>query len=404
MPALTEKNILLIVTGGIAAYKALELVRRLRDVGNSPRVIMTNAAQQFVGPLSFQALSGNPVHTNLLDPEAEAGMGHIELARWAELIVVAPASANFIARLAIGFADDLASTVCLASSAEIIVAPAMNQQMWLNEATQRNIKLLTERHIKIVGPGSGYQACGEVGPGRLVDLDEIFAALINPTGAAILAGRRVMITAGPTQEAIDPVRYVSNRSSGKMGYALAEAALTAGAEVTLVSGPTNLSAPPGVTLASVVSADDMYQTVVSNLPGQDIFIAAAAVADYTFATPLAKKKKKSSADLTLTLTPTQDILKAVSALSKRPFCVGFAAETDDVVANARDKLQRKSLDMIAANDVSDKTIGFDSDHNELLVLWPGGEAHLPNASKRQIAAQLINIIAERHAKVTKVSD
>lgn len=406
-----NNNILLIVTGGIAAYKALELVRLLRDSSHQVRVVMTEAAQQFVGPLSFQALSGNPVMSELLDADAEAGMGHIELARWAGLVAVVPASADFIARMAHGIADDLASTICLATDAPVFVAPAMNQQMWRNAATQANIATLQSRAITIIGPASGTQACGDVGFGRLSEPQEIWQSLVKYAGtvgikpgtlpgalAGALAGANVLITAGPTQEAIDPVRYVSNRSSGKMGYALARSALEAGASVTLVSGPTSLRAPSKANLVPVVSAADMYQAVMNNLSNVDIFIAAAAVADYTISQPSSQKRKKSTDELHLTLTSTQDILKAVAGLESPPFCVGFAAETQNLASNASDKLRKKSLDMIAANDVSNKAIGFDSDDNEMLVLWHGGEKRLRLAHKDEIARQLIQLIAMRHAE------
>ena len=391
-----NKQIVLIVTGGIAAYKALELVRQLRELGHEVRVVMTAAARQFVGPLSFQALSGHPVRDELLDADAESGMGHIELARWAEQIIVAPASADFIARLAHGLCDDLASTLCLATAAPLLVAPAMNQQMWRHPATEHNTKLLQSRGATIVGPDSGFQACGETGPGRLVDVAQIVAALREQNQPAVLAGKRVLITAGPTQEAIDPVRYITNRSSGKMGYAIATQAAAAGAEVTLVTGPTALPKPP-VEVVPVTSAHDMYEAVLSKVAQTDIFISAAAVADYTFDQPATQKRKKSATELNLTLTATQDILQAVASSKPRPFCVGFAAETEDLASNAQSKLQRKSLDMIAANDVSDKSIGFDSDNNELLVLWPGGKEHLAHAGKGEIARQLIALIAARFA-------
>ena len=392
----THKNIVLIVTGGIAAYKALELVRQLRDGGGEIQVVMTAAAQQFVAPLSFQALSGNAVHTELLDADAEAGMGHIELARWADHVVVAPASADFIARIAHGLADDLATTLCLATAAPVLIAPAMNQQMWLNEATQNNLSVLKSRGLAVIGPDSGSQACGEVGPGRLVELSQIVSVVLASGDQKLLAGKRVLITAGPTQEAIDPVRYITNRSSGKMGYALAKAAAGAGAEVSLVTGPTSLP-KPDVEVIAVVSADDMFEAVMAKVAEADIFISAAAVADYTFHDPATEKRKKSATELNLTLTATQDILQAVSASEQRPFCVGFAAETQNVSANAKSKLERKSLDMIAANDVSDSSIGFDSDNNEITVFWEGGEQHLANASKTEIAQQLIGLIAERFA-------
>lgn len=397
MKSRTNKNILLIVTGGIAAYKALELVRLLRDASCQIRVVMTAAAQQFVGPLSFQALSGNPVMSDLLDAEAEAGMGHIELARWADLIVVAPASADFIAKMAAGLADDLASTVCLACAAPTLVAPAMNQQMWDNAATKSNIRTLQARGIGIVGPASGVQACGDVGFGRLTEPELIAASIAGHFSSGSLSGKTVMITAGPTQEALDPVRYVSNRSSGKMGYALASAALEAGARVILVSGPTHITVPSKVTLISVISAEDMLRAVMENLNEVDVFIGAAAVADYTFSEPAAQKRKKSADELNLTLTATQDILKTVASLEKRPYCVGFSAETENLIKNARAKLQRKSLDMIAANDVSNESIGFDSDNNEMIVLWSDGERRLQFAHKDEIARQLVALIASHVA-------
>ncbi len=395
MNSLNNKNIVLIVTGGIAAYKALELVRLVSDQGGEIRVVMTQAAQQFVGPLSFQALSGNPVMSELLDADAEAGMGHIELARWADLIAVVPASADFIAKMANGLADDLASTLYLASAAAVYVAPAMNQQMWRNSATQANIATLQARGVQIIGPASGSQACGDVGFGRLEEPAAIAAKMAAHFEQGVLEGKTVMITAGPTQEAIDPVRYVSNRSSGKMGYALADAALEGGARVILVSGPTHLDAPARAQLIPIVSAGEMLEAVLSSLDEVDIFIAAAAVADYTFSEPAQQKRKKSADELNLTLTATQDILKSVAGAENRPFCVGFAAETENLVENARGKLQRKSLDMIAANDVSNQNIGFDSDNNEMTVLWGDGEKRLQLAPKREIARQLVKLIASR---------
>jgi phosphopantothenoylcysteine decarboxylase/phosphopantothenate--cysteine ligase len=373
----TPKHVLLIVTGGIAAYKALEVVRRLSEAGAAVRVVMTPAAQRFVTPLSFQALSGEPVHCDLLDERAEAAMGHIELARWADIVVVAPASADFLARLRGGLADDLASTLCLATTAPLLVAPAMNQQMWQNAATVANLAVLRERGIAVVGPADGAQACGETGPGRLVEPDDIAAAALAHFEPPLLAHTRIIVTAGPTQEAIDPVRYISNRSSGKMGYAVAAAAAAAGSEVTLVSGPTALQPPRFVTVLRVISAAEMFDAVASVIDGADIFISAAAA-------------------LSLTLTPTQDILHSVTARPNPPFAVGFAAETDNLIANARSKLERKSLDMIAANIVGVEGVGFDSNDNELHVLWNGGEARLARAPKVAIARQLIALVADRY--------
>jgi len=396
MSQLQSKRVLLIVTGGIAAYKALELVRRLGDAGAAVRVVMTDAAQRFVTPLSFQALSGQPVHTDLLDERAEAAMGHIELSRWADLVVVAPASANFIARLRAGIADDLASTLCLATTAPILLAPAMNHQMWQNPATQDNLSALLARGMRVVGPASGAQACGETGPGRLAEPQDIVTAIALPFTEPLLDGVQVVVTAGPTQEAIDPVRYITNRSSGKMGYAVAAAAVEAGANVTLISGPTALSPPRLVDAMRVLTAAEMHDAVSRVIDSADIFIATAAVADYRVQQPATSKQKKKAESLSLTLTPTQDILHSVTARENPPFAVGFAAETDNLLDNARSKLERKSLDMIAANIVGVEGVGFDSNDNELHVLWPGGEERLARAPKVAIARQLVQLVAEHY--------
>ena len=382
----------------------LEFVRRARDSGAEVRVVMTAAAQEFVTPLSFQALSGHPVHCELLDAAAEAGMGHIELARWAEQIVVAPASADFMARLRSGMADDLATTVCLASAAPLLLVPAMNQQMWRNAATQENYQALKSRGIDFIGPASGSQACGDVGPGRMVEIAEILDALAASRSGDVLSGLKVLITAGPTQEPIDPVRYISNRSSGKMGYAIANAARRAGATVTLVTGPTKLTVPEGVDAVSVITAAEMFDAVMECASAQDIFVSTAAVADYTIEDPSNEKRKKSQSALELTLQPTQDILKAVAALENPPFTVGFAAETQNVRDNARAKMVRKGLSMIAANDVSDARIGFDSDENELEVYWTDGEKRLEVSSKENIARQLVMLIAERFRVETNITE
>jgi len=388
-----SKSVVLIVSGGIAAYKALDIVRRLRNVGASVRVVMTAAAQQFVGQLSFQALSGQPVHTDLLDPQAEAAMGHIELARWADIIVVAPATADFIARLRSGMANDLATTICLASRAPLLLAPAMNQQMWHHDATQENVAALTARGVMFCGPESGFQACGETGLGRMAEPEAVVAAVVGQVASGLLSGLRVMITAGPTQEAIDPVRYLSNRSSGKMGYAIARAAWEAGAQVALISGPVALEPPAGVATTAVVSANDMYVAVMETIATVDIFVACAAVADYEIAAPAAHKRKKNDASMNLTLTPTRDILSGVTALSEPPFAVGFAAETEKLLEYARSKLEKKSLDMIAANEVGAKGRGFESDENELHVLWNDGEQRLVKAPKDILAKKLVGLIA-----------
>jgi phosphopantothenoylcysteine decarboxylase/phosphopantothenate--cysteine ligase len=394
--AMHGKRILLGVTGGIAAYKSADLVRRLIDQGAQVQVVMTAGAREFITPATFQALSGRPVRTDLWDAAAEAAMGHIELARWAELVLVAPASADFLARLAHGLADDLLSTLCLATAAPIAVAPAMNQLMWRNAATRSNVELLTTRGVRLIGPAVGEQACGEHGPGRLLEPIEIvsqIAPLLAPAGP--LVGRRVLLTAGPTRECIDPVRFVSNRSSGKMGFAMAQAMRAAGAEVVLISGPVFLPTPPGVRRIDVESAEQMHAAVQSELPGTAIFIGTAAVADYRPVACAAQKIKKNSETLALELTRTTDILSQVSASAQRPFMVGFAAETNAVEHYARAKLLAKNLDVIAANEVG-HTKAFDCDDNSLLVLWRGGRVELPVASKYELARALTSVIVEQY--------
>ena len=392
-----DKHILLGVTGGIAAYKSAELVRRLVERGAQVQVVMTAAAREFIGATTFQALSGRPVRESLWDSAAEAAMGHIELARWADLVLVAPASADFMARLATGRADDLLSTLCLATAAPIALAPAMNQQMWANAATQSNAGLLRQRGVMLLGPACGEQACGETGAGRMLEPTEI-ADAIEPLLAAggAFSGKRVLITAGPTREAIDPVRFVSNRSSGKMGYAVAAAMRAAGAEVVLVSGPVNLAPPPGVRCIGVETAAQMLEAVQRELPGTHVLVATAAVADYRPLAVAGRKIKKQAGGMTLEMTPTTDILATVAASAQRPFTVGFAAETDAVEQHAREKLERKNLDMIAANEVG-ATKAFDCDDNALLVLWRGGgRVELPHAPKRELARALVALIAERY--------
>ena len=395
MQALANKRILLGITGGIAAYKSAELTRRLRDRGAVVRVVMTQAAAEFITPLTLQALSGNPVHTQLLDHAAEAAMGHIELARWADVIVVAPATANFIARLSNGLADDLLTTLCLATKAPLLVAPAMNQQMWLNPATQENIARLQARGITLLGPASGAQACGETGPGRLLEPDELVPAIIAAGRTNQLSGVSVLVSAGPTREFIDPVRYLSNRSSGRMGYAVAHAAEEAGASVTLVTGPVSLTPPARVRVTEVVSAGEMYDAVLAKAAACDIFISAAAVADYRSGETAPHKIKKQAAGVNLRLEKTPDILSAVTALAKPPFTVGFAAETQDLSENAKHKLAQKKLDMVAANRVGDG-LGFDSELNALEVFWPGGSQSLGTALKEKLARQLMEIIIKRY--------
>ena len=387
------KRILLGVTGGIAAYKSAELVRRLRERGAEVQVVMTAAAREFVGALTFQALSGRPVRTDLWDSAAEAAMGHIELARWAEAVLVAPATADFLARLAEGRADDLLATLCLATAAPIAVAPAMNRLMWANAATVANVERLRQRGIQVLGPAQGEQACGEVGEGRMLEPPELADRLcaLLPT-AGPLSGRRVLITAGPTRERIDPVRFISNRSSGKMGFAVAQAAREAGADVVLVSGPVALPTPPGVRRVDVESAEAMLAAVQSEVEAADIFISTAAVADYRPAHPSGQKIKKTSERLTLEMERTTDVLASVAARAKRPFVVGFAAETESVEQNARAKLLKKNLDMIAANEVS-HTKGFDSEDNHLIVLSRNARQDLGSGPKLALARELVRLIA-----------
>ncbi len=390
-----RKRILLGVTGGIAAYKSPDLVRRLIGRGADVQVVMTAAAQRFVTAATFQAVSGRPTRSDLWDSAAEAAMGHIELARWAEIVLIAPASADLIARLAGGHADDLLTTLCLATEAPIVVAPAMNRLMWSNKATQANLETLVSRGIRVLGPGSGDQACGEVGPGRMWEPAQLAEALLEPPrNAGLLAGLNVLITAGPTRERLDPVRYLTNRSSGKMGFAVAAAAREAGAHVTLVSGPVQLPTPTGVTRIDVESARDMYAAVHRHVAEADVFIAAAAVADFQPVSVAKQKIKKQGASVKLDLEAAPDIVKSVADMSKRPFVVGFAAETNDVESNARGKLKRKRLDMIAANHVGDG-IAFDCEDNALTVLWPGGKSEIDRAPKIDVARDLIALIAGR---------
>ena len=395
-PAMTAaRKILLGVTGGIAAYKSPDLVRRLIERGADVQVVMSRGAQEFITPLTFQAVSGKPVRTDLWDHAAEAAMGHIELARWADEIVIAPATADFLAKLAHGFAEDLLTTLCLATTASITVAPAMNRQMWANPATQANMKLLQTRGIRVLGPASGEQACGEVGVGRMLEpmeiAEEIFATL--PV-EGVLAGLKVVITAGPTREAIDPVRFISNRSSGKMGFAVAEAARQAGAKVVLVSGPVQIAIPPGVEKIAVETADQMLAAVQAQVTDADIFISAAAVSDYRCSEVACQKIKKTSDNMTLSLARAPDVLATIGRSESPPFLVGFAAETENVEANALAKLNSKNLDMIAANKVGEG-LAFDKDDNALTVYWRGGKQELSLTSKAALARQLVAVIAER---------
>jgi phosphopantothenoylcysteine decarboxylase / phosphopantothenate---cysteine ligase len=390
-----KTRVLLGVTGGIAAYKSPDLVRRLMERGADVQVVMTSAAQRFVSPMTFQAVSGRPTRSDLWDNTAEAAMGHIELARWAQIVLIAPASADFLARLAGGRADDLLCTLCVATEAPIMLAPAMNRVMWANKATQANVHTLIGRGIRFLGPASGNQACGEVGAGRMWEPTQLAEALLAPpVNAGLLAGLNVLITAGPTRERLDPVRYLTNRSSGKMGFAVAEAAREAGAHVTVVTGPVHLQTPTGVTRINVESARDMYAAVHRQVGDADIFIAAAAVADFQPVNVAKQKIKKQGGSVQLELEPAPDIIKSVADMAKRPFVVGFAAETNDVEDNARIKLKRKKLDMIAANEVGDG-IAFDCEDNALTVIWPGGKMEVPRGPKIEVARALMALIAKR---------
>ena len=392
MHKLIDKRIVLGVTGGISAYKAAFLVRLLRKNGANVRVVMTQSATKFVTPLTFQALSAKPVHTELLDLNTETAMGHIELAKWADLILIAPASANFIARYANGFAEDLLSTLCLATDSPVIIAPAMNQQMWRNQATQENLERINARGITVVGPTAGVQACGDDGPGRMLEPEEIMAHTANIFQTNILTGSRLLVTAGPTREAIDPVRFLSNRSSGRMGYAVATAAAEAGADVTLISGPVDLAAIGIEKVIHVTSAEEMQESVMQRINNIDIFISAAAVADYRAQKISEQKIKKSDDTYELIMQKNPDILTEVSALYDAPFTVGFAAETENLELNAQTKLHLKNLDMIAANQV-DKKMGIDCDENALTIFWKTGREKLPLAPKNKLARSLIKLIA-----------
>ncbi|WP_160180318.1 bifunctional phosphopantothenoylcysteine decarboxylase/phosphopantothenate--cysteine ligase CoaBC [Paraglaciecola mesophila] len=407
---LAQKKILLGITGGIAAYKTPDLVRKLTAHGAQVRCVMSASAAEFVSPLTLQAVSGHPVGDDLLDRNAEAAMGHIELAKWADKVLIAPTTANFMAKLAHGLADDLLSTLCLATSAPIYIAPAMNQQMWHAKATQANLDVLQQRGVNILGPAPGEQACGDVGLGRMLEPLEIADMLAQSSIESLLAGRHIVITAGPTREEIDPVRFISNHSSGKMGYALASASVALGAKVTLISGPVNLPCPAGVDLVNVVSAEQMHRAVMKAVgatqsdtagdimqPNCDIFIGCAAVADYKPQQKTEQKIKKSDTELTLTFTRNPDILSDVAHLAQPPFTVGFAAETQDVAHYAQDKLKRKKLDMIAANDVSQAGLGFNSEQNALNVYWNNGGKNLGVADKSQLAISLMTLVAQRHA-------
>lgn len=410
---LANKKIILGITGGIAAYKAPLIIRALKALGAQVRVVMTPSAKQFVTPTTLQAVSGNPIHDDLFDPAQEAAMGHIALARWADALLIAPATAQCLARLAHGMADDLLSTLCLATEAPILLAPAMNRLMWENPATQSNIAILSQRDFHVLPVGFGEQACGEVGAGRMLEPETLVQQvihLLSPLGLVAqiprhcekgtplqtLTRKNILITAGPTHEYLDPVRFLSNPSSGKMGYALAEAASRMGAHVTLVTGPTQLCAGPAINVIETTSALDMYDAVMTHIHGQDIFIASAAVSDYRPAERVDQKIKKTGEALTLNLIPNPDILKSVSQLPQRPFCVGFAAETEHHTAHAKSKLQNKQLDLICVNDVSDNSIGFNSDHNTLTVFTADQTWMLDKQPKSLLAEQVLRLIAKAY--------
>lgn len=410
--SLADKNVLLGVSGGIAAYKAPDLVRKLTGLGAKVRVVLTASAAEFVSPLSLQAVSGTPVHQHLLDPAAEAAMGHIELAKWADVLLIAPATANTLAKLAHGMADDLLTTLYLATSAQVFIAPAMNQQMWKANATQRNTDILTLHGVNFIGPASGEQACGDVGAGRMVEpldianyvsqrlVKETLASATSDTTVSSnpLKGLRILITAGPTREPLDPVRYISNHSSGKMGFAIANAAAKLGAKVTLIAGPVNLATPAGCQRIDVVSAGDMLEACNAQAAATDIFIATAAVADYKATTVADNKIKKAGDELTLTFIKNPDILATMASRKDKPFCVGFAAESQNVEAYARGKLKNKNLDMIAANDITSEGLGFNSDNNALHVIWHDGDVQLPATSKAELAQGLLHLVAKQYNK------
>jgi len=395
MMTLTNKKIVLGISGGIAAYKCAELVRRLKEHGCEVKVVMTESAKHFITPLTMQAVSGEIVSDSLLDPAAEAAMGHIEFAKWADLILVAPATCNIIAKMATGIADDLLTTLLLATPAKVAVAPAMNQQMYAHAATQANLATLKARNVLIWGPGKGEQACGDVGSGRMLEPHELVALCVEEQPPQILAGKTITITAGPTREPLDPVRFISNHSSGKMGYALAEAALLLGANVNLISGPVTIKAPIGANLINIESAEQLLNEALVYAPQSDAFIGCAAVADYRAGEVATQKIKKQGDELTLTLVKNPDVIAAVANIEKnRPYTVGFAAETQNVESYAKGKLVNKNLDMICANDVSQSGLGFNSDQNALTLYWQNKQLELPVSSKSTIALKVIEQLAK----------
>jgi phosphopantothenoylcysteine decarboxylase/phosphopantothenate--cysteine ligase len=395
MSDIQGRCVLLGVTGSIAAYKSPDIVRRLKDQGAEVRVVLTASAEKLVSPTVFQAVSGEPVRGDIWDEKAEAAMGHIELAKWADLILIAPATANLIAQLAAGSAENLLTTICLASEAPLTLAPSMNQAMWRDAATQANCDVLRKRNVMLIGPDDGEQACGDVGPGRMSEPADIVSRLVRGGKSGPFEGLRIMVSAGPTREAIDPVRFVSNRSSGKMGFALAKAAADAGAEVTLIAGPVNLATPPRVERIDVETTQQMCDEALARVGGMDIYIGAAAISDYRPRQAAVQKIKKSADTFTLEMVKSPDLLASIAALDKGPFTVGFAAETQKLEQHATDKLNRKKLNMIVANLVGEK-LCFDADDNEVIVLWQDGRQALPKLSKQELARQLVDIVATRY--------
>ena len=395
MSDINGRHVLLGVTGSIAAYKSPDIVRRLREQGADVRVVLTASAEKLVSPTVFQAVSGEPVRGDIWDEHAEAAMGHIELAKWADLVVIAPATANIVAQLAAGSAENLLTTICLATEAPLVIAPAMNQAMWNDAATQANCDLLRKRNVQFLGPDEGSQACGDTGPGRMSEPADIVSRLSRGGRTGPLEGLQIMVTAGPTREAIDPVRFVSNRSSGKMGFAVARAAADAGAEVTLIAGPVNLPTPPGVVRVDVESTQQMIDEAMLRIAGLDIYVDAAAISDYRPKVAVPQKIKKAADTFLLEMVKSPDLLATIAALDDGPFTVGFAAETENLEQYATDKLNRKKLDMIIANLVGEN-LCFDADDNEVVVLWQDGRKPLPKLSKPELARQLIDVIASRY--------